>query len=375
MRIAQVVSVFPPYAGGIGNVAFEEAKKLAERGHEVVVFTPDYGQRLRLDVSNFEIQYLAPLFRYGNAALCPSIMNQLSGFDVVELHYPGFGLAEFVWWAKVLKRFSGKLILRYQMDVVGKGWLGKFFRWHTKYILPKILDAADKILVTSADYAEHSVIKDYYQHWWQRFTVLPLGVDLEMFCPRPKSEELLKKHALSQDDKILLMVCGLDKAHYFKGVDIALEAVKSIHDKNIKLLVVGDGELRFELENMAVNMGLVEEVRFIGRALRGELPLYYNLADLFLLPSIDKSEAFGLVVLEAMASGKPAVVSNLAGVRTLTNNQEFGFVAQVMNPVDLAEKIKTALNYGFDEREIRTWVEDNYSWNKVIDELERIFKE
>ena len=94
MKIAQIVSTFPPYHGGMGNVAYQYARGLAERGHEVTVFTPDFGRRAWAG-EKFEVRLLRPAIQYSNAAWVPGLHKNLADFDVVHFHYPFLG-GEFV---------------------------------------------------------------------------------------------------------------------------------------------------------------------------------------------------------------------------------------------------------------------------------------
>ena len=102
---------------------------------------------------------------------------------------------------------------------------------------------------------------------------------------------------------------------------------------------MGNGNLRVEYERLAKELDLGEHVIFACSVSEEDLPKYYNLADLFVLSSIDSSEAFGLVILEAMASGVPVIASNLPGVRTLVKEGVTGYLAKAGDSEDLALKI------------------------------------
>ncbi len=321
MKIAIVTPVFPPYRGGIGAVAKAQAECFALSGHEVTVFTPDYGGggSDKNGQTKYSLVKIKPLFKCGNAAVLPHLPCKLRGFDRVILHYPFFGAAESIMFKRSI---AGKLIIFYHMDVFGRGLKGAFFRFHSKYILPLILSRAKKIIVTSMDYARSGAIGKQVATNQEKFVEIPLGADTERFAPRPRDPELAAKLKIAPTDKVILFVGGLDSAHYFKGVDILLHAFErflksQIPNYKFQILVVGDGNLRQEYEALSRNLGLEEGVIFAGSASEEDLPKYYNLADLFVLPSIDGSEAFGLVLLEAMASGVPVIASNLPGVRTL----------------------------------------------------------
>src|SRR3989338_2915406 len=154
MKIAQVVSTYPPYRGGMGKVAHEYTERLRARGHHVHVFTPAYR------FSRYDVPYVhrvpSPV-SIGNAGFTPSLFQRLRGFYVVHLHYPFFGGAEPIIVRRAL-RDDQKLVLTYHMDSVADGAKGWMFRAHEKLLLPWILSRADKIFVSSRDYASSSAL-------------------------------------------------------------------------------------------------------------------------------------------------------------------------------------------------------------------------
>ena len=320
MKIAIVVSTFPPYRAGIGNVACQQALALARLGHQVEIFTPDYGEKEKFN--NFKVHYLKPLFKYGRAALVLGLAKKLKAgdFDIVQVHMPaGFNLAEGVCWAKLTGRIK-KYAVFYHMDIVGSGWLKLVYNFYTKLIMPFIIKAADKVIVTSLDYGRQSNIA-----WLKdKLIEVPNGADTKTFCPTEKDAGLLEKYNLA-GKKIIGFVGGLDEAHYFKGVDKLIKAFYSLYNfgrqagdiRECRLLIIGQGDLKRDYQNLAHQLGLADKVIFTGFVPDDDLPKHYNLIDVLVLPSIDKSEAFGLVLVEAMACGKPVVASDLPGVRTV----------------------------------------------------------
>lgn len=378
MKIAIISPVFPPYRGGIGTAAYTEAVELSRRGHEVTVFAPRRGGRGKAFNSReekFKLHRLRPVFKYGNAAWLPQLSWKLKNFDVVHLHYPFFGGAEVVGRsARKLKRRGVKIVITYHHDVVGKGWLGKFFKWHTKKLMPKILAAADKIIVSSFDYAEHSNIKETVAKNPERFVEVPFGVDTEKFFPAPAEDELLKKLSLKSGEKVVLFVGGLDRAHYFKGLEVLIKAKTQV--PNAKILVIGDGDLRPHYEKMSADFKMADKIIFAGSVSLEDLPNYYRLADIVVLPSLDQSEAFGIVLIEAGASGKPVIASNLPGVRSVIDYGANGFTVEPGNVRQLAEKINYLLDNPETAKEFGenggTKVLEKYDLKKMGEKLEKI---
>lgn len=324
MKVAHLVSTFPPYRGGIGNAAYHISWELAQLGHSVTVFTPrrlfgDYS----LDQSlPFKVKRLIPFARYGNAAFVPQLLWAAGNFDIVHLHYPFFGGAEMLYLRDIARPLT--IVLHYHMDVVGEGIMKRFFEIHSKQVLPRILDHAASIIVTSMDYAQQSRIRDMLSVHSAKCVTVPLGVNPDVFKPRMKNRELLDRHGLHHK-KVILFVGSLDRAHYFKGVNYLIKAFQLIaSNDNYRLIVVGGGSLKKSYESITINFGLDRKIIFTGEVPNDALPLYYNLADVFVLPSIDSSEAFGMAILEAMSSGIAVVASDLPGVRSVVQKDVTG---------------------------------------------------
>ncbi|MCS6781168.1 MAG: glycosyltransferase family 4 protein, partial [Geminicoccaceae bacterium] len=144
-----------------------------------------------------------------------------------------------------------------------------------------------------------------------RVKVVPNTVE-ERFSPGPRSPALLARYGI-EGRRVLLTVARLSKSDGYKGVDLVLCLLPELKDRipNLAYLVVGDGDDRPRLERLARELGVAGQVRFVGRVPDEELVDHYRLADLFVMPS--KKEGFGIVFLEAMACGVPALGLNVDG--------------------------------------------------------------
>ena len=348
MKIAQVVCRFKPYKGGISNMAAEESFGLVKLGHEVTVFTPLYKEEDKNFISSeIKIERLGTFGRFGNGAFLPQLLWRLKGFDIVHLHYPFFGGAELVWLAKKLNASKIKLVITYHMDVVGGIFMKPFFKFHSKFIMPQIIQCADKVIVTSLDYAQTSNIKKLVAGKPEKFIELPPSVDLERFFPVEKDKELLYKYGINDEfDKVLLFVGALDKAHYFKGIQFLINSFNVLDYSGsqdvlyrVKLLIVGEGNLKEKYQEQVLAAGLKDKIIFADPVGDEDLPKYDNLADVIVLPSIDRSEAFGITLIEAMACAKPVVASRLPGVRSVIEDGIDGFLFDVKQEGDLANRV------------------------------------
>lgn len=362
MKLAVVVCTFPPYKSGIGNVAHQQVKGLAKLGHNVTVFTLVKNEKLNPHNLNYKIKYLRAFPRLGHSGFCPQLFWQLKNFDVVILHYPFFGAQEVLWLAKKMKLIKTKLIIQYHMDANFANPLIKLLSIKSTLIRPSLFALADKVVCASLDYVKHSAIKNIYKKHSQKFMEIPFGVSLNPTLITP--EKLKQFHAklkIKPDEKIILFVGGLDSAHYFKGVPILLKAIHKLKDVHIKLIIVGDGNLRDNYQRQAQGLNIQSQVIFAGHVTDNDLPYYYTLCDLFVLPSINAAEAFGLVLAEAQTFGKPVVGSDLPGVRDVVGDN--GLVYKPGDAHDLAEKIETILKKNYDSTEIKKNAE-KYDWQK-----------
>ncbi|MAF24288.1 hypothetical protein CL634_01690 [bacterium] len=215
----------------------------------------------------------------------------------------------------------------------------------------------------------------------KKFVAIPIGVDSINFQPKPKNKSLLEKYGISKDSKVIIFVGALDKAHYFKGVENLITAVASLRDVTYEwhLLVVGAGELLSSYRDLASQLHLSGRISFAGYVPDKDLADHFNLAELAILPSIDKSEAFGTVLLEAMSCGKSVIGSDLPGVRTVVEHEINGLVVKPGNPDDIAKKINVlfqddSLRNRFGQAG-RKKVLELYDWAKVVSQIDKIYQQ
>ncbi len=373
MKVAVVASPFPPYFGGVGNTAFHNALEIARLGHKVKVFTSNYPKGNFPYPKEIGVERLNYWFKLGNGILTPGLVK-LKGFDLVHLHLPYHFGGELA--ALASKARGIPMVSTYQMDVVGKGWKKRFFKFHEKVFLKSVLGNSKKIIVSSMDYAENSNIKEIFKERKEDVSAIPNGVGLEKFNPKIDCSGLKKKLGL-RNRRVVLFVGALDKAHYFKGVNVLLDAFSKIQEKNALLLVVGEGELKKYYRKKASELGIKERVVFTGRVEEKVLPEFYALADFAVLPSTDKGEAFGLVLAEAMACGKAVIASDLPGVRNLVEKGINGLLVNPRDSIDLAEKMEKLLGNKSMCRRMgkngRKKAEKEFGWKKIALKIEDVY--
>ena len=260
------------------------------------------------------------------------------------------------------------------MDVYGNTPLKKLIIGaYEPLLMKKIIMRADLIGSPGIEFLKKSKVGHLVP--WNRVVEITYGgVDIEKFCPRPKDRLLLSKYEL--EDKVVVLFVG--NLQPFKGLHILIDAISRIKNENIVLLVVGGGYGEKTYKRQVKEARLEGRVIFAGPKSQDEdLPNYYNLGDFLVLPSTH-SESFGLVVLEAMASGKTAIVSSLPGPSQLIENGIDGLIVKIGDVEDLKNKIE----YLARERTVREMmglaarkkVIAKYTWKKIGEQLERTFK-
>jgi glycosyltransferase involved in cell wall biosynthesis len=354
MKIVHLVCTFPPYLGGMGNSVRQMVEQLATArpDYDLTVVCPAYGHQApvllvpKASRSTYRIIRLASWFRFGNAAMVKGLDKIWRSTDIVHLHYPFYGTDALVWWLKKIYPAT-KLVLHYHMDPQAGGWRGWLFQIFQKLFLARLLKQAEIITCASLDYWQASIAGRLSLDLTGKLLIVPFRVDTDRFQPRPRDPQLLSQLGLKAERLTILMVGGLDKAHYFKGVEVFLKSLAILNrdypELNYQAIIVGAGDLQSGYESMAKQMGLSKRICFAGAVDAAGLPQFYNLADLFVLPSINRCEAFGLVLLEAMASGLPCLASDLPGVRQVIDPPNNGLLIQPNNAIDLAEKISLVL--------------------------------
>jgi len=375
MRIAHITCVWPPYGGGVGVVAHEQAKLLAARGHQVTVFTPAYnGTKSRVEIEhNIKVVYLKPVFSLGNAAFLPQLLWLLRGFDLVHLHLYFVGSTKLVLLATYFRRIP--LVVQYHNDLKGEGVRYFIFRLYTVLMLPAIVWLAKAVLGSSTSYINSSDLGKVLKYFKSKQFIVPNGVDTNHFSPGPVDNKLLEKYDIKPDDQVVLFVGGLDKAHYFKGLQHLLSAIAQIKEPRVKLLIVGEGDQKLSYQTLAEFLGITQRVVFVGLIKQTNLPSIYRLARVFVLPSYEV-ESFGVVLAEAMSCGVPVITTKLPGPCEVVG--EAGLTVPVNDVKTLAEAITTILTDDKLKNDFvnqgRRRVVSNFDWQAVVDKLEIVYR-
>ncbi len=359
MKIAHVVSTFPPQIGGMGSVCYNEAKSLAENGHDVTVFTLKYPGVVYDDAKfPFKVVRLKPLVKLGDAGLVPQILKKLKGFDLVHLHYPFYGGAEWLCFSKI------PLVITYHMDAQATG-LKFFIQKMYDLVWPKFIFAkAKKIIAVDV---EHFKNTKFGKLFFNKTIEVQNGVDTNIFSPHPVD---LKNIGLAhlQGKKIILFVGNLMP---LKRLDLLLSVIKLLNDSNLALVVVGGG---YEVEKYKGTAKDLNNVYFAGQCNDPrKLSDYYNAAMCVVVPS--DYESFSLVAVEAMACGKPLVLTDLPVLKKNISEAIFfekGSVESLKNALEKALSLSEEERKRISELERAKAVKE-YSWDKHMAKLTQVY--
>jgi glycosyltransferase involved in cell wall biosynthesis len=372
LRIAHVVSTFPPYLGGAGTAASEVAGELARRGHGVEVFTARAEGTPPATAAT--VHRIDPLFAIGNAPLMPSLAR-IRGFDVLHLHHPFIFGTELLHIARLLRRMP--LVVSYHNQLIGEGLRAPLFAAWERIWGAATLRAAERVCVVSHLHAQSVPnLRRVARRSPHKLVEVPNGVDLRAFAPGPGAAALRGSEGIPEDAVVAVFVSTLDRAHFLKRPDLAIDAVAAAADERLHLLVVGGGDWLMPLRQRVAAAGLADRVTFLGAVPHDRLPEVLRAADVLLVTS--DRESFGIVLIEAMACGLPTVSTDPPGVRAVVQPGETGLLAPVGATAQLGAALRRIVEVGPDHRATmgkagRVVCEQRYGWDTVVDRVEAVY--
>jgi len=325
IRILQVGKFYPPEYGGMENHLHVLCNELRDSVEQSVLVASKSRQSLTETVDGITVTRLGALIDFFGAPVCPTMVQALrnTNADLLHIHLPN----PVAILAYLASGFSGPLVLTYHSDIVRQKLLGSAF----SAILHRALNRASAIIATSEKYIETSQVLQAHR---EKCHVIPLGIPLERFhSPDPHIVDWIR----NQYGPSIIVAVG--RLVHYKGFEHLVRAMKKVDGH---LLLIGNGPLRAELEGLARSLGIHERVTILSGV--ADVVPYYHAADVFVLPSINRSEAFGLVQVEAMACGKPVVNTQLeSGVTFVSRHEETGLTVPPCDSNALASALSTLL--------------------------------
>ncbi len=388
LRIAHLTATFPPYPGGAGNTCYRFARGQAERGHQVQVFTaPAAGEPP--DPGGAVVHRIKPVLAIGNAPLIPSLAR-IDGFDLLHIHYPFIFGSELTLLGRLRRKHRRQaLLVHYKNRLIGRGTRGALFQGYEHTVAPLLVHAADRVCVLSSD---HAGSVPYLRRTGERqpgkLVEVPNGVDTELFAPVGDEAGLRRSLGIPDEAVVAGFVATLDRAHHFKRVDLAIEAIARLAGSGrvggdgpapVHLIVAGGGELLDTYRDQASAAGIGDRVHFLGAVPHAELPGVLRNTDLFLLTT-EPPESFGIVLIEAMACGLPTIATEYPGVRAVIDDGETGLLVKPGDSEAVGAAIRDLIEAGAAGRAGmgaagRQKAERLWSWPRLLDRMEGAYAE
>jgi len=376
MQIIHLVQRFPPDIGGVENHVFNLARKLSER-HKVTVFTfgreTSTGRFDSVDVVRFP--FVEINWRTGFTRLSIKMAAELArtGAEIIHAHSYGFTHVDM---AARIRRIQKKPILltaHYDRSPASSKIIKTFRTLYDNFIGIPTLNMADRVIALTEH--EKRFLNREFRVDLSKISVIPNGVDLEAFLSPPEPKPLIERYGL-KEDQVVLYVGRIDEK---KGIQYLIRSAKLVLSEvpRCKYLIVGPdwGALRM-LKDMSIREGIAENIIFTGAIPGEELLMAYNLCDLLALPSL--GEATGLVVLEAMASKRPVIATDMPVIRELIEQGENGLLVKRGDVEGLAEATVRLLKD--DKLKRRMGIEafnriKLKDWQHVAEETERLYND
>lgn len=342
MNILISLTYYTPNISGLTYHAKAIAEVLAAEGHQVRLLTMQHAKKLKTSevINRVQIIRAKPNLRLSKGFISLSWLwlsfLEVKRADIVHLHLPQFEGGIVAFWAKILGK---RLIITYHCDIIlPPGRLNQLVQ-ATLFLANKFtLSLADVIIHSTTDYANHSyLLKAYRRKLVANYPPIPLYVS------RPDIvKTLIQKYELS--GKHLIGFVGRLAAD--KGIEYLLGSIPyltaSLSD-SFRLILVGPlnppGELAYRQQINRTIEQYPQIILQIGAVSDAELGSWLKLFDVLVLPSLNSTESFGTVQVEAMLQGTPVIASNLPGVRIPVKKTGMGLIVEPKNPKALAEAI------------------------------------
>lgn len=296
LNIVHAAKFYPPVRGGMETVIKDLCDGTAGEWHVRVVAANDAPRTVDERVGAVDVVRTAAFGSVASVPLCPGYPVHLwrRACDCVILHEPNpiAGSALFC------RTPAARLVVWHHSDLVRPWWAPHTYG----HVQRALYRRAECVIVSSPNLGERSALVQHAR----RVVVIPFGVPIDRFRRLTEAQQGICDRLKASIAGPRLLFVG--RFVYYKGVEVLIDAAAQAGGT---LLLVGDGPLEPELRQRAIARGIGNRVLFLGRVSDEDLPAYYQAADVFVLPSVAKTEAFGVVQVEAMAAGLPVVSTNL----------------------------------------------------------------
>jgi glycosyltransferase involved in cell wall biosynthesis len=379
MKILTVLTYYRPHTSGLTIYAERLARAFVKRGHQVTVMTNQYDPSLPLEemMDGVKVIRVPVIARVSKGVLAPTfgwVATKLAWqHDVVQLHLPQFDAPGVAFRARL---FGKPAVLTYHCDVqLPQGWFNRFVNFVLDFQNNMAGLLASHIVTYTRDYADHS---PFLSRFASKLT--PILPPVEMPVPAPEAISAFAERHRTKDRKpVIGMVTRFASE---KGVEILLGALPAILKKYPNAQVLYAGQHENVMGEQAYFARLAPQIReyeisghwtFLGNLDPMQLATVYPNLDVITVPSLNSTEAFGLVQIEAMKSGVPSVPSALPGVRQPVKMHGMGEVSEIGNSESLAAAILKVLDNPEKYRGDINAINTAYNPDSIAQEYEKLF--
>lgn len=378
MRILIGLTYYRPHYSGLTIYAERLARALVRRNHSVTVLTSQFNSSLtRLEMlDGVRVVRVPPLFSISKGLIMPSLpflaWRHIKEADIVNLHMPQFDAFYITWLAKLLRK---PVVLTYQCDLrLPSGLIHSIANW-VSHIANHIAALGSNVIVSmTQDYVKNS---NFTKRYLNKVQVINPPVEL---APVNDNEvaAFRKKYNIQKNQQIIGMAARLATE---KGVEYLVQALPNILKKipEARVLFVGPyqnvlGEEKYAERIMAlIERGLKNHWTFLGILPSREISAFFQVCDVLVLPSVNSTEAFGLVQIEAMISGTPVVASDLPGVRQPVLGTGMGRIVPIANSNALAVSVLDVIHNPEKYRGDPAAVSRKYAPESTANDYELLF--
>lgn len=360
MRVLHVFKdYYPPTRGGIEQLIHEIVHSM--EGIKFGVLTSSRSKtQVAEDDAGVRVVRSGEIARVVSTPITPSWRKVFkeSGADLLHFHMPNpFGELQFV-----TSRSSTPMVASYHADIVGRAALVPFFKPFQHLFLSR----ARTIIVSNPRMVETSEALKRHR---AKCTVIPYGIVPERWASEPTKTAAIRERLGAP------LIVFMGRLVYYKGVEVLIEAMKSVE---ARCLIIGEGPLRHELEAAARTAGASDRINFLGEIDDDQRSAYLHAADLFVLPSTSRAEAFGISMLQAMACGTPAISTELGtGTSWVNVDNRTGIVVPPKDPAALAGAIKAMLRDTLKTKEMglaaQERVNQEFTLSKMLASIREVY--
>jgi rhamnosyl/mannosyltransferase len=330
MRILQLGKYYFPYMGGIERHLKDLCQSLRDSS-SVEVLVCNHGLKYsREEVAGIDVTRVPSLGRLAATEFSPGLVTELSkrSYDILHIHAPN--PMAMVAYLAARKPRTHRLVVTHHSDTIRQVYLRKAFQ----PVFERVMRRADAVIATTQRYVTSSHELSPYG---EKTVVVPYGIDMRPFANPDQGEVQTLRNLHGRR-----LVLAVGRLIYYKGFDVLVRAMANV---DATALVIGSGPLRPDLEQLVSALGLNGRVRFLGDVHNDRIAPYYAAADVFVLPSTARSEAFGIVQIEAMAAGVPVINTDLdSGVPEVSLHQKTGITVAPSDPDALASALNRLLS-------------------------------